>query len=85
MSNATTRLEDDIAAFGLTDAFDVVVDTARLGVANPDPRVFEAAARAIAGPGTGASPRPRLDRLTGQELTPGGGRPTAPRSPARCA
>ncbi|WP_052852217.1 HAD-IA family hydrolase [Streptomyces avicenniae] len=47
VSNATTRLEDDLAALGLTNAFDAVVNTARLGFAKPDPRVFEAAARRV--------------------------------------
>ncbi|MGW4161643.1 HAD family hydrolase [Streptomyces sp. NPDC004788] len=47
VSNATTRLEADLAALGLADAFDAVVNTARLGFAKPDPRVFAAAARAV--------------------------------------
>ncbi|MFJ7628189.1 HAD family hydrolase [Streptomyces sp. NPDC097595] len=47
VSNATTRLEADLAALGLTDAFDAVINTARIGVAKPDRRVFEAAARAV--------------------------------------
>ncbi|MFE5964652.1 HAD-IA family hydrolase [Streptomyces sp. NPDC056463] len=48
VSNATTRLEDDLAALGLADAFDAVINTARIGVAKPDRRVFEAAARSVA-------------------------------------
>ncbi|MET7861592.1 HAD family phosphatase [Streptomyces sp. NPDC005318] len=52
VSNATTRLEDDLAALDVSDAFDAVVNTARLGLAKPDPRVFEAAARRV-----GADPR----------------------------
>ena len=44
VSNATTRLEDDLAALGLTDAFDVVVNSARVGAAKPDPAIFLAAA-----------------------------------------
>ncbi|NEC07571.1 HAD-IA family hydrolase [Streptomyces sp. SID7909] len=52
VSNATTRLEADLAALGLADAFDAVVNTARIGVAKPDHRVFEAAARTV-----GAEPR----------------------------
>ncbi|MEU9100591.1 HAD-IA family hydrolase, partial [Streptomyces sp. NPDC048361] len=52
VSNATTRLEDDLHLLGLADAFDAVVNTARLGFAKPDPRVFEAAARQA-----GADPR----------------------------
>ncbi|MGW6576896.1 HAD family hydrolase [Streptomyces sp. NPDC054945] len=46
VSNATTRLEADLTALGLADAFDAVVNTARIGLAEPDRRVFEAAARA---------------------------------------
>ncbi|MFE2553106.1 HAD-IA family hydrolase [Streptomyces sp. NPDC059355] len=52
VSNATTRLEDDLVALDLAEAFDAVVNTARLGAAKPDPRVFEAAARLA-----GADPR----------------------------
>lgn len=44
VSNATTRLEDDLAALGLVDAVDAVVNTARVGVAKPDPAVFRIAA-----------------------------------------
>lgn len=44
VSNATTRLERDLAALGLADAFDVVVNTARIGWCKPDPRVYEFAA-----------------------------------------
>ncbi|WP_030759068.1 MULTISPECIES: HAD-IA family hydrolase [unclassified Streptomyces] len=52
VSNATTRLEADLTALGLADAFDAVVNTARIGVAKPDKRVFEAAAQAV-----GVTPR----------------------------
>ncbi|MFD7613459.1 HAD family hydrolase [Streptomyces sp. NPDC059828] len=45
VSNATTRLESTLASLGLTDAFDAVINTARVGVAKPDPRVFAIAAR----------------------------------------
>ncbi|WP_328863975.1 HAD family hydrolase [Streptomyces virginiae] len=47
VSNATTRLEADLTALGLADAFDAVVNTARTGFAKPDRRVFEAAAEAV--------------------------------------
>lgn len=47
VSNATTRLEDDLHGLGLADAFDAVVNTARIGVAKPDPLVFEAAAQQV--------------------------------------
>ncbi|GGR01355.1 HAD family hydrolase [Kitasatospora griseola] len=44
VSNGTTRLEADLAALGLDTAVDAVVNTARLGVAKPDARVYLAAA-----------------------------------------
>ncbi|MFE5591392.1 HAD family hydrolase [Streptomyces sp. NPDC056549] len=47
VSNATTRLEDDLAALGLAGTFDTVINTARIGVAKPDCRVFEAAAHSV--------------------------------------
>ncbi|MCX4552950.1 HAD-IA family hydrolase [Streptomyces sp. NBC_01387] len=47
VSNATTRLEAYLAAVGLTDTFDAVVNTARIGVAKPDPRVFAIAAERV--------------------------------------
>ncbi|WP_406123753.1 HAD family hydrolase [Streptomyces sp. NBC_00989] len=47
VSNATTRLETYLASVGLSDAFDAVVNTSRVGVAKPDPRVFELAARRV--------------------------------------
>ncbi|PWK64728.1 putative hydrolase of the HAD superfamily [Streptomyces sp. CG 926] len=40
-------LVDGWTALGLADAFDAVVNTARIGMAKPDPRVFEAAAQAV--------------------------------------
>ncbi|WP_033287278.1 HAD family hydrolase [Streptomyces sp. NRRL F-525] len=52
LSNATTRLESYLAAVGLAEAFDAVVNTARVGVAKPDPRVFELAAGRV-----GADPK----------------------------
>ncbi|MFJ2958511.1 HAD family hydrolase [Streptomyces sp. NPDC087270] len=48
VSNATTRFESYLAAIGLADAFDAVLNTARFGAAKPDPRVYAAAA-ALAG------------------------------------
>ncbi|WP_055586468.1 HAD family hydrolase [Peterkaempfera griseoplana] len=45
VTNATTRLESDLAALGLTGALDAVVNSARIGVAKPDPEVFRIAAR----------------------------------------
>lgn len=47
VSNATTRLEKDLADQGIADIADVVVNTARVGFAKPDTRVFHAAARAV--------------------------------------
>jgi putative hydrolase of the HAD superfamily len=40
LSNATTRLHDDLAVLGVTDEFDAVFSTADLGVAKPDGRAF---------------------------------------------
>jgi putative hydrolase of the HAD superfamily len=47
VSNATTRFETYLAARGLSEAFDAVVNTARIGVAKPDPRVLEIAAERV--------------------------------------
>ncbi|KAF4408233.1 HAD-IA family hydrolase [Streptomyces lycii] len=44
VSNATTRLEADLAGQGLAGLAHVVVNTARIGVAKPDPRVYGTAA-----------------------------------------
>lgn len=44
VSNATTRFEAYLAATGVADAFDAVLNTSRLGAAKPDPRVYTAAA-----------------------------------------
>ncbi|WP_035797514.1 HAD-IA family hydrolase [Kitasatospora mediocidica] len=44
LSNATTRLERDLDRQGLGDLADVVVNTARIGVAKPDPQVYRIAA-----------------------------------------
>jgi putative hydrolase of the HAD superfamily len=46
-SNATTRLERDLDRLGVTDHFDVVVNSARLGLAKPDPEAFAAAAERV--------------------------------------
>jgi putative hydrolase of the HAD superfamily len=47
VSNATTGLEADLAAMGLTDLADDVVSSARVGLVKPDPRILElGAARA---------------------------------------
>lgn len=44
VSNATSRLEADLARLRLVDVLDHVVNTSRLGAAKPDARVFAAAA-----------------------------------------
>jgi putative hydrolase of the HAD superfamily len=46
-SNATTRLERDLDRLGVSRRFDVIVNSARLGIAKPDPRAFTAAARLV--------------------------------------
>ncbi|HEY6738599.1 MAG TPA: HAD family phosphatase [Actinopolymorphaceae bacterium] len=51
VTNQTTRLESDLAALGLAEAFDAVVNSARVGFAKPDPRIYTFAARR-----TGAAP-----------------------------
>ncbi len=47
VSNATTRLERDLAALGLATHLDAVVNTSRIGVVKPDPRVFRYAAAVV--------------------------------------
>ncbi|MFI6894006.1 HAD-IA family hydrolase [Streptomyces sp. NPDC050256] len=47
VSNATTRLEQDLEQQGLADLADVVVNTARIGVAKPDLRVYRTAAERL--------------------------------------
>lgn len=44
LTNATSRLATDLAALGIAEEFDVVVNSARIGMAKPDPRVFTTAA-----------------------------------------
>lgn len=44
VSNATTRLESDLAALGVADVATDVVNSARVGVAKPDPRIYAIAA-----------------------------------------
>lgn len=45
VSNATTRLEDELEVLGLTSEVDVVVSSARLGIAKPEPAIYFAAAQ----------------------------------------
>ncbi|MFC0508494.1 HAD family hydrolase [Micromonospora costi] len=49
-TNATDRLDDDLAALGLTDEFDAVVNSYRLGVNKPAKEYFQAACVAVATP-----------------------------------
>ena len=44
LSNASTRLEDDLARSGILEEFDVALSSAVLGVTKPDPAAFLAAA-----------------------------------------
>ena len=50
VSNATSRLEEDLKRQSLDDLADVVVNTSRIGVAKPDPRVFAIAAESVGVP-----------------------------------
>jgi putative hydrolase of the HAD superfamily len=50
LTNATTRLETDLAAVRLDQAFDVVVNSARIGFAKPDPRIYRVAAARLGFP-----------------------------------
>jgi putative hydrolase of the HAD superfamily len=44
VTNAFLRLEADLTSLGLADLADEVVSSARVGLAKPDPRIFELAA-----------------------------------------
>ncbi|MER6425265.1 HAD-IA family hydrolase [Streptomyces sp. NPDC001137] len=44
VSNATVRLEDDLTALGLADLADDIVNSARVALAKPDPRIYRLAA-----------------------------------------
>lgn len=46
-TNATDQLDQDLAELGLTDDFDAVVNSARLGVPKPAPEFFTAACAAV--------------------------------------
>jgi putative hydrolase of the HAD superfamily len=50
LTNATTRLETDLQAFRLDKAFDVVINSARIGFCKPDPRIYRAASNRIGFP-----------------------------------
>ena len=65
-SNATTRFEADLVTMGLDDGFDVVANSARLGLAKPDGPAFDAVADLV-----GSAPErtlfvdDRVDNVTG--------------------
>jgi putative hydrolase of the HAD superfamily len=46
-TNATDRLDGDLAAFGIVDAFDAVVNASVVGVAKPHPDFYAAASKAL--------------------------------------
>lgn len=47
LSNGTTRLRRDLHALDLIDEFDLILNTAEIGVAKPDPDVFRHALQAL--------------------------------------
>lgn len=51
LSNATTRLEEDLDVLGLAAHLDVVFNTARLGVCKPDPAVYRLVVDRLGVPG----------------------------------
>ncbi|MFD0277611.1 HAD-IA family hydrolase [Kitasatospora sp. NPDC127111] len=44
VTNATAWLDEDLAALGLADLADAVVNSSRVGAAKPDPRIYHLAA-----------------------------------------
>ena len=47
VTNATDRLDSDLEALGVADAFDVVVNASVVGYAKPHPEFYAAACRAV--------------------------------------
>ncbi len=47
LTNATSRLDADLARLGIRNEFDAVVNTSAIGVAKPDRGAFEYAAKAL--------------------------------------
>jgi putative hydrolase of the HAD superfamily len=47
ITNATSRLESDLAELSLTDEFDLIVNSSRVGAAKPDERIFAYAAEKL--------------------------------------
>lgn len=41
LTNGTTRLRSDLSRLGITDGFDAIFNSSELGVAKPDPAVYE--------------------------------------------
>ena len=41
LSNSEGRLAELLAEIGIADAFEVIVDSGRIGIEKPDPRIFE--------------------------------------------
>ncbi|NKZ00669.1 HAD family hydrolase [Nocardiopsis alborubida] len=54
VSNATTRLESDLAALGLDGVALDVVNSSRVGVAKPDPEFYRIAEESVSGTRSGA-------------------------------
>jgi putative hydrolase of the HAD superfamily len=49
LSNSEGRLAELLDEIGLGDAFDAVIDSGRVGIEKPDPRIFAAALEAVGG------------------------------------
>lgn len=47
ITNATTRLERDLAALGLSESFDVVINSSKVGFAKPSLEIFQAALSSV--------------------------------------
>ena len=51
LSNSEGRLAELLAEIGLADAFEVIVDSGRVGIEKPDPRIFELVLAELGAPG----------------------------------
>lgn len=47
LSNASTRLREDLETSGIAERFDAVISSAEIGVIKPEPEAYEAAAKAL--------------------------------------
>ena len=47
LTNATSRLDEDLAALGLDREVDHVINSSSLGVAKPDPEIFRRASQRL--------------------------------------